>query len=151
MIREGIVVIAVLAATGCGGEDESAAEPAGATPEATRTATPTPTPTAAAAPTRARSVRECARLWNADALEPESYQVSANQFVAELAPVRVHVAFQRKSCFVVAPIGDRRIAISVAAGGRRPFSNPDRRRLQPGERVPYNARANREGRVVLDD
>ena len=145
MVREGIVVLAVLAAAGCGGEEERAAAPAGtATPEATPTPTPEP------APKRARSVRECAELWNADALAPESYQVSANQFVAELAPVRVHVAHQRGHCFVVAPIGNRRVAISTAARGRRPFSTPDRRRLRPGERVPYNARADRDGRVALD-
>jgi hypothetical protein len=151
MIREGVVVMAVLAAAGCGGDDERAAAPAATeTPEATRTATPTPTPTAEPSPQRARSVRECAKLWNADALPPENYQVSANEFVAELAPVRVHVAYQRGHCFVVAPIGDRRIAISTAAGGRRPFSNPDRRRLKPGESVPFNARADRAGRVVLD-
>jgi hypothetical protein len=147
MIRVGLVVMAVLATAGCGGDEERAAVDA-ETPEATRTATPTPTPEPA--PKRARSVRQCAELWNADALEPENYQVSANQFVAELAPVRVHVAYQRGNCFVVAPIGNRRIAISVAADGRRPFSNPDRRRLEPGERVPYNARADRDGRVVLD-
>jgi hypothetical protein len=149
MIREGVVVLAVLVATGCGG-DERAAAPATQTPEATRTATPTPSPSPEPAPKRARSVRECAELWNADALPPENFQVSANEFVAELAPVRVHVAYQRGHCFVVAPIGNRRIAISTAADGRRPFSNPDRRRLAPGERVPYNARANRDGRVVLD-
>jgi hypothetical protein len=150
MIREGIVAMAVLAAMGCSGDDERAASPAiTKTPEATRPATATPTSTPEPAPERARSVRECATLWNADALTPESYQVSANEFVAELAPVRVHVAYQRGHCFVVAPIGNRGIAISTAANGRRPFSNPDRRRLKPGERVPYNARADRDGRVVL--
>jgi hypothetical protein len=151
MVREGLVVMALLAATGCGGDDERGAVPGPAeTAEATRTATPTPMPTPEPSPKPARSVRDCAELWNADALAPESYQVSANEFVAELAPVRVHVAYQRGDCFVVAPIGNRRIAISAAADGRRPFSNPDRRRLKPGERVPYNARADREGRVVLD-
>jgi hypothetical protein len=95
-------------------------------------------------------VRECALLWNADALDPGNHQVSANQFVAELAPVRVHVAYQRGECFVVAPIGKRRIVIFEAQDGRRPFNIPDRRRLKSGERVPYNARADRDGRVDLD-
>ena len=75
--------------------------------------------------------------------------MSANEFVAELAPVRVHVAYQKGNCFVVAPIGHRRIAIFTAADGRRPFTIPTRRRLKSGERVPYNGRADSEGHVAL--
>lgn len=143
MRRAGL--LALLAAAGCGGDDERAStrEPAG-TQEAT------PTQTAPPAPERAGSVAECVEIWNADALAPESYQVSANEFFAELAPVRVHVAYQRGHCFVTAPIGGGRILFSSAQNGRRPFSNPERRRLKPGERVPYNGRADREGRVTLD-
>ena len=148
MIREGLVVVALIAATGCGGDDEqpSRAE----TEEATRSTTSGSTATAEPGPKKARSVRQCAKLWNADALPPESYQVTANEFVARVAPVRVRVAYHRGDCFVVWPIGRRRIAVSAAAGGRRPFSNPDQRRLKPGERVPYNGRADREGRVDLE-
>jgi hypothetical protein len=139
------IVVAGLALGGCGDDEQptAAAEP-------TKTATATPTETPEPPPKRARSVRGCAELWNADALAPENYQVSANEFVAELAPVRVHVAYQRPDCFVVAPIGNRRIAIFSAASGRRPFSVPERRRLKPGERVPFNARARRDGTVALD-
>jgi hypothetical protein len=143
------IVVAALAVAGCGGDEESPAS-ADATPDATATPTPTPTETPERAPKRARSVRGCAELWNADAIAPENYQVSANEFVAELAPVRVHVAYQPPDCFVVAPIGNRRIAIFAAANGRRPYSVPDRRRLKPGERVPYNARGRGDGTVVLD-
>jgi hypothetical protein len=49
----------------------------------------------------------------------------------------------------VAPIGRRRIAIFTAVRGRRPFTIPLRRSLKPGERVDYNARADRKGRVTL--
>jgi hypothetical protein len=48
----------------------------------------------------------------------------------------------------VAPIGDRRIAIFTAADGHGPSSIPERRRLKAGERVSYDARAARDGRVV---
>jgi hypothetical protein len=132
-------VVGALAATGCGHSERAAG-----------TRTPSATPTPAPQLTRARSVRECARLWNEDALPLDNPQVSANEFVAELAPVRVHVAYQRGNCFVVAPIGGRRIAIFAAPDGRRPFTIPTRRRLKSTERVLYNARADHDGRVVLD-
>ena len=148
MIREGLVVVALIAATGCGADNE---QPRRAeTGEATRSTTSASTATADPGPTKARSVRQCAELWNAAALPPESYQVTANEFVAKEAPVRVHVAYHRGHCFVVWPIGRRRIAVSAAAGGRRPFGNPDQRQLEPGERVPYNGRADREGHVDLE-
>jgi hypothetical protein len=143
-----VTVLAAVCAVACGSSERSATP--SATKPARSTPSPTATPTTAAAPERARSVRACAKLWNADALDPSNFQVSANEFIAELAPVRVHVAYQHRNCFVVAPIGNRRIAISTAVDGRRPFTNPDRRRLKPGERVPYNAHADRKGRVSLD-
>ena len=149
MVRvvSGAVLLAAMCAAGCGNGSERAATPAPAK-SARPTASPTATPDAAPEP--ARSVRACAKLWNADAIDPDNFQVSANEFVAELAPVRVHVAYQHRNCYVVAPIGNRRIAMSTAIDGRRPFTNPDRRRLKAGERVPYNAHADREGRVSLD-
>jgi hypothetical protein len=70
--------------------------------------------------------------------------------VAELAPVRVRVAYRRGDCFVGAPIGHRRIAVFTAIEGHRPFTIPERRRLKAGERVDYNARADRDGRVTLE-
>ena len=100
--------------------------------------------------TRARTTRQCARLWNEDALPLDNPQVSANEFVAELAPVRVLVSFHKGNCFVVAPIGERRIATFVAVDGRRAFSIPTRRNLKRGERLEPNARADREGLVALD-
>ena len=72
------------------------------------------------------------------------------RFVAELAPVRVLVTFQKGNCYVVAPIGKRRIASFAAAGGRRPFTIPDRRTLKADEKLEPNARADREGLVKLD-
>jgi hypothetical protein len=111
--RTVIVAMCVVIAAGCGNEKRAAAPAATDTPEPT--ATPTRKPKAA--PRRAHSVRTCAQLWNADALDPNNYQVSANEFVAELAPIRVHVAYQHEDCFVVMPIGNHRIAISTAAKG----------------------------------
>jgi hypothetical protein len=141
------IAVAGLVAAGCGGEDRSTTEA-----EPTETATPTPTETAKAAPVeRARSVDDCLKLWNADALDPGNYQVSANEFVAELARkgrTPVLVDFQRPHCYVVAPIGARRIAWFTAADGRAPYSVPERRNLEPGEKVPYNARALDDGRIV---
>lgn len=139
--------MAALVLAGCGDEAERAGD---ATKTATATATPpVPRSTPDPPPSRARSARSCTELWNADALPPGSFQVSADEFLARVAPVRVRVTFERGDCFVVWPIGGRRIAYAVAADGRRPFGNPDQRRLESGERVPYNGRADREGRVAL--
>jgi hypothetical protein len=150
MLRRGLSLLAALAmgASGCGEGERQATPATTSTPEATPTPTPTSTATQEAL-TRARSLRQCARLWNEEALPGENFQVTANGFVAELAPVRVRVAYARGDCFVVAPIGRRRIAIFTAANGRRPFTVPTRRTLKAGERVDYNARADRDGRVVL--
>ena len=147
-VRAGLVVMAMLALAGCGGGDERAEsrDTTGTTPTTTSARTSPPDPP----PKRARSVRECAELWNADALSPSSYQVTANEFVAKLAPIRVHVLYQRGDCLVVWPLEGRRIEYSVAPDGRRPFGNPERRALERAERVPYNGRADREGRVALD-
>jgi hypothetical protein len=147
MIRRGSLVLSALVLAGCGGDGERAGttEPGGATTTPARTSPP-----AERAPTRGRSVRSCAALWNADALSTSSYQVTANEFVAKIAPVRVHVLYQRGDCLVVWPLSGRRIEYAVAPGGRRPFGNPERRALERGERVPYNGRADREGRVALD-
>jgi hypothetical protein len=147
MLQRGTVLIVGLllsTAAGCGSAERAAAPAATDTPRATPTPTPTETP-----PKAARSLRDCAQLWNADVLAPESSQVSANEFVAELAPVRVRVAYRRGDCFVIAPIGSRRIAIFTAAEGHRPFTIPERRRLKSSEHVDYNARAARDGRVTL--
>jgi hypothetical protein len=138
-----IPVVAALA--GCGGNDAAA-------PAAKTTPEPTPTETASPAPVeRARSADDCLKLWNADTLAAENYQVSAKEFIAELARngrTPVLVDYQRRTCYVVAPIGPRRIAWFTAANGRAPYSVPQRRNLKPGERVPYNARALRDGRIA---
>jgi hypothetical protein len=143
-----IAVIAALTvvAVGCGGEEEPAAAPS---PTATETPTATPTSTAAPELAQARSTKQCAQLWNEDALD-DSFQVTANEFVAELAPVDVYVTYEKGHCYVVAPIGGRRIATFTAAEGRRPFTVPTRRRLKSGERFSYNARADRTGRLELE-
>jgi hypothetical protein len=143
------IVIAGLVIASCGDD-----EPTTAVAEPTTTPTPTPTPTETAQPApveRARSVEDCLKLWNADALEPGNYQVSANEFVAELAQkgrTPVAVDYQKPHCFVVVPIGSRRIAWFTAANGRSPFSVPQRRNLKSGERVPYNARARKDGTIA---
>jgi hypothetical protein len=137
-------VVAALA-TGCG-EDAEEAPAAKTTPESTPTETASPAPAE-----RARSADDCLKLWNADTLAAENYQVSAKEFIAELARngrTPVLVDYQRRTCYVVAPIGPRRIAWFTAANGRAPYSVPQRRNLEPGERVPYNARALRDGRIA---
>ena len=145
-MRRLVWIPVVAALVGCGGEDTE-------TPAARATAEPTPTETAAAAPAeRARSVRDCLKLWNADESIGSTHQVSHTEFVAELARngrTPVQVAYQRRHCFVTAPIGPRRIAWFVAEGGYAPFSVPKRRRLQADERVVYNGRALRDGRIEL--
>jgi len=131
---------------GCGGDDATEAPASRATPEPTATAT-----APAAPPERARSVDDCLKLWNADEAIGSTYQVSHTEFVAELARkgrTPVLVDYQRPHCYVVAPVGPRRIAWFTAARGRAPYSVPQRRNLEPGERVPYNARALRDGRIV---
>lgn len=137
-------------ALGCGGEEEPAAAPAPtATATSAETPTATPTPTEAPELAQARSTKQCAQLWNEDALD-DSFQVTANEFVADLAPVDVYVTYEKGHCYVVAPIGGRRIATFTAADGRRPFTVPTRRRLKSGERFSYNARADRTGRLELE-
>ncbi|MDA0179364.1 hypothetical protein OJ997_03565 [Solirubrobacter phytolaccae] len=147
------IVLAVLSAltlAACGGEEQAAAPTSTPTPTrtSTPTATPSPTPTAKPALSRARSLKQCVQLWNEDALD-DSFQVTANEFVADLAPIDVYVSYERGDCFVVMPIGGKRIAVLWAEDGRRPFHNPDRRRLKRGERFTENARADDTGRIEL--
>jgi hypothetical protein len=145
------LLILALVVAGCGGEtEERAAAPATATPTPSPTATATPTPTATPKPelARARSLKQCARLWNEDALD-DTFQVTANEFVADLAPLRVALIYDKGNCYVVMPIGGGRIGTMVAVDGRRPFHNPTRRKLKSTERVPYNARADKTGRITL--
>ena len=141
------IAVAALVAAGCGGDDGPTADT-----EPAKTATPTPTKTPKAAPVeRARSANDCLKLWNAEALDPANYQVSSNEYIAELAKTgrtRVAVDYQKPHCFVVVPIGRRRIAWFTAENGRSPFSVPQRRNLKAGERVPYNARARKDGTIA---
>jgi hypothetical protein len=142
-----VLAVAALAAVGCG-EKEEPVSAAAATP--TPTATPTATATAVAKP--ARSLRQCLALWNADEAIGSTHQVSHTEFLAELAQkgrTPVSVIYQRPDCYVVAPIGRRRIAWFVAARGRAPFTVPERRNLKPGETFDYNGRALRDGRIDL--
>jgi hypothetical protein len=137
------VLVGCLVLPGCG---EEASAPAAAESTATATAS-------AAPPERARSVRDCVKLWNADEALDSAHQVSHTQFVAELARADrtpAYVAYERKHCYVTVPIGARRIAWFAAERGYAPFSNPERRELTRTERVPYNGRALRDGRIALD-
>jgi hypothetical protein len=140
------IAVAGIAVAGCGAEERETASAGTATATASPTETPDPAPVE-----RARSADDCLKLWNADTLPADNYQVSAKEFVAELARngrTPVLVDYQRRDCYVVAPIGSRRIAWFTAADGRAPYSIPQRRSLKAGERVPYNARALRDGRIV---
>jgi hypothetical protein len=144
MRRLALIAAVIVALAACGEEAPPAAE---STPE------PTATPTATRAPPeRARSVRDCLKLWNADEAIGSTHQVSHTEFVAELArkgrtPVRV--SYERRHCFVTASIGERRIAWFVAERGYAPFSTPERRNMKGNEYVPWNGRALRDGRIVL--
>ena len=144
MTRTLLVGISVLALAGCGGDEEPAVAPA-----TTATTASTAQP-ATAGPKRGRSVPSCAKLWNADALPVANSQVSANDFLAKEAPVRVAVTFKEGNCIVAWPIRGGRVEFSVAFRGRRPYANPERERLGPGRVLRFNARADREGRLALD-
>jgi hypothetical protein len=146
-MRRLLWIALAVAMASCGGDSEEEAPAARSTPE------PTPTPTATQAPPeRARSVRDCLKLWNADEAIGSTHQVSHTEFVAELArkgrtPVRV--SYERRHCYVTARIGERRIAWFVAQRGYAPFSTPERRNLEASEYVPWNGRALRDGRIRL--
>jgi hypothetical protein len=141
-----ILVLGAIGLAGCGEKDE----PVGAAAAPKTTATPTATATATVKP--ARSMRQCLALWNADEAIGSTHQVSHTEFLAELAQkgrTPVSVIYQRPDCYVVVPVGPRRIAWFAAARGRAPFTIPERRNLEPGERLNYNGRALRDGRIDL--
>jgi hypothetical protein len=143
-----ILVAGAVAIAGCGDEPAATAKPEPtATPKPRATATPTAEPVR-----RATSTRACLALWNADEAIGSSYQVSHTDFLADLAragrtPVRV--SYERRTCYVTAKVGPRRIAWFAAANGRAPYTNPKRRNLEPNEYVPYNGRALRDGRIEM--
>jgi hypothetical protein len=142
------ILVAGVLASGCGEKDEPSAT--AATPAPTTTATPTAMATPAVKP--ARSMRQCLALWNADEALGSTPQVSHTDFLAELARkgrTRVRVIYQRPDCYVIVPVGPRRIAWFAAIRGRAPYTNPERRNLKPGEGLGYNGRARRDGRIDL--
>lgn len=142
-------LVLALGLAGCGGDTEEPA--ARATPTPTATARPERTPEP---PRRARSVRECIELWNADEALNSTHQVSHTQFVAELVeekgrvPIEVQF-FERRVCVVTAPIGRQRVVYFEALDGRAPYTNPKRHTLKPEQSVRYNARALADGRIAL--
>jgi hypothetical protein len=149
-IRVSVLAAALLLAAGCGEEEQAETPAATRTPEATETPTPTATPTQA--PKKARSVRECAELWNADELRGSTHQVSATDFVADLhrdGRRQVAVDYQKPDCWVVVPLGPRRIMTFAAPGGEGNYHNPRRQTLEPGQGVKINARTRPDGRIAL--
>jgi hypothetical protein len=143
---------AALSLAACGGGSEPQAEPV---KTAAAAATQTPAATATATPeqvTHARTAQACTKLWNSQVLPLSNTQVTAPDFVAELAkkhatPVRV--VYQKRFCWVIARISDRRIAIFTAANGTGSYTIPDRQSLKAGQHVDYNARGAQDGRVSL--
>jgi hypothetical protein len=148
----GLTAVALLMAS-CGGGSTAPVK----TTAAAATQTATATATASATPeqvTHARTAQACAKLWNAQVLPLSNTQVTAPDFVAELAkkhatPVRV--VYQRRFCWVIARINARRIAIFTAADGTGAYTIPKRQTLKAGEHVDYNARGAKDGRVSLSD
>jgi len=140
-----------MAATGCGGGEEEAAAPE-ETPTPTPSATATRTPDAREPPQKARSVKDCVEIWNRDEVAGSTSQVSATDFLADLATERrtpVQVAFKRRGCIVTAPIGGGRVATFVTVPNHAFYDLPERQRIPEGARLPTNARATEDGRIVL--
>lgn len=138
-----------ICAAGCGGggdDDDQAA--ATRTPTATPTETPRPDPP----PKRARSTKDCLAIWNRDEQRGSGSQVSHTDFLADLAqqgrtPVRVE--YSRPSCFVVARIGPRRVAVFVTVRNHAFYDQPRRENIPEGRVVNFNARALQDGRIAM--
>jgi hypothetical protein len=142
-----VFLLGVLAA-GCGGAEPRARadreRPPASTPVATETPAPEPKP--------ARSAAECLELWNDDEAIGSTHQVSHTEFTAELArerPTPAQVLYRPPDCFVVARISARRIAVFAAGRGRAPYTVPERMNLTRRQRVDYNARVLRDGRIRM--
>jgi hypothetical protein len=113
-----VLVVAGLLAVGCGEEEQAAA------PAATRTAEPTETPT----PTP-----------------------GATDFIEDLhrdGRRQVAVDYQKPDCWVLVPLGARRLSAFVAPGGKGNYHNPERIKLGPGEGVTINASTRPDGRIA---
>jgi hypothetical protein len=137
-----------ICAAGCGGSDDDQQAAASPTPMATATETPRPDPP----PKRARSTKDCLEIWNRDEQRGSVNQVSATDFLADLAaqgraPVRVE--YSRPSCFVVARIGPRRVAVFVTVRNHAFYDVPRRENIPRGRIVNYNARALQDGRIAM--
>jgi hypothetical protein len=148
--RTWVIALAAAALAGCGGGE---GEQEAAAPTATRTATATPTPTPTAEPPRkpARTVKACIALWNADELRGSTHQVSATDFVVDLhrdGRRQVAVDYQKPDCWVLVPVGSRRLMTFVAPGGKGNYHNPERLKLDPDQGVRINARTRPDGRIA---
>jgi hypothetical protein len=118
----------------------------------TPTATPTETPRPDPPPRRARSTKDCLASWNRDEQRGSGSQVSHTDFLADLAqrgrtPVRVE--YSRPSCFVVAKIGPRRVAVFVTVRNHAFYDQPRRENIPQGRVVNFNARALQDGRIAM--
>jgi hypothetical protein len=138
-------------AAGCGGDDDRQAA-ASPTPARTAAATPTETPRPDPPPKRAGSTKDCVEVWNRDEQRGSVSQVSHTDFLADLAeqggtPVRVE--YSRPSCFVVARIGPRRVAVFVTVRNHAFYDQPRRESIPRGRVVNYNARALEDGRIAM--
>ena len=147
-----LAVLAVLAITGCGGDEPR--ERAQTSPTPTATTTPSPTPAASTKP--ARSDAQCLRLWNTLERAGTAGQTSPADTLIELAAdgrVRASVIYAEAECLLIAgdPDDETRGYLFVAEGGAGPWSTPTRldfdREFGKGQTPRFNAVATTEGRI----
>ena len=145
-----LAATASLAFAACGGDDERPT--AKATPERTATASATETSEPAPKPTRARSLRDCVKIWNASVEGGKGFQVAHTDYVADnvkAGRTKVRVQLRGGRCLVVIPLGGRRVGVMVRVPDRDFYDLPDRQTLPSGARVAYNAVGRRNGSIEL--
>ena len=96
-------------------------------------------------------MHEAVELAGAPTVEHPGHRAGLRRRAREEALDTGRVVYERRFCWVIARISDRRIAIFTAADGTGAYTNPKRQSLKPGQRVDYNARGAKDGSVSLSD